>query len=536
MWRTSSDLAFVPVKVDREERPDIDEFCMAACQTLTGSGGWPLNCLLMPDGSPFYAFTYLPREPRNGTPGLIELLENIAYLWKHKKDAVERNARSLTDALAQQQTPVQPDNILPDFNRLAAGGTAVLARIFDNQYKGFGNAPKFPMAPYLIFLMGSENPDDRRMAFESLKAIRKGGIWDHLAGGIHRYSTDRRWFAPHFEKMLYDQAVMLYAYTEAYSVSGDSEFIEAADSIIEFTMREMRSPEGGFYSAIDADSEGEEGVCYLWGYSELQELLGDDAAVFADFYGATGSGNFEGSGRNILHQALSIKEVSKRYGLAITATETLLTSARERLLALRNKRVQPLLDRKIIAGWNGLMLAALAKYASIKSEKSIINEALRTKLFISGTMISAKGRLQRIYSNKQSDLPGFLEDYSYLTWGLLELFKATEDPALLLEAESLALETIRLFQLPDGRLTISGNDFEQLPMPLAGLHDGVIPSGISVFASNLMKLAQETGKEIWRKEAEKTVLCYKKSMINNPSASLFLLKTCQTPSEQQKCL
>ncbi len=520
--------AFIPVKVDREERPDLDEFCMSACQTFTGSGGWPLNCFLEPDGTPFYALTYLPREPRNGMPGFMELLENLAYVWRQKPDAVGRNAKALMDALQKNGEHGSNKNKSGNLKLVDRSAVNTLAKIYDRTDKGFGNAPKFPMPVYLLFLLGRDNPEEQLMALESLKAMRRGGIWDQAGGGIHRYSTDRRWFAPHFEKMLYDQALVSYSALEAFSITKDSFFLEMANNIIDFCIESLQSPVGGFYCGLDADSEGEEGLCYLWKLSELEQILGKNAAMLADYYGVKPEGNFEDNGENILYQAVSIEELARSHGLGVEDAETRLAESNKRLLEIRNKRIQPLLDLKILCGWNGLMVAALARGSAITGNKLWSDKALACNEFIMRTMIRKDGRLARSYMQATSKTSGFIEDYSYLTWGLLELFKATGSAVYLAEAERFTRETLRLFQLPDNRLLFSGKDAEQMPLPLANIHDGVIPSGVSVFLRNMVMLAKETGEEEWLKTAEKTALVYEDSIIRNPVSSLFLVKTCMS--------
>ncbi|MDD2501077.1 MAG: thioredoxin domain-containing protein [Geobacter sp.] len=504
--------AFVPVKVDREERPDLDEFCMTACQTLTGSGGWPLNCFLKPDGTPFYALTYLPKEPRHGMPGFLELLENIAKVWQHKQDAVERNAASLMEALAQMARPQQPTG---QFNLATVAGQAstTLRKMYDPHYHGFGKAPKFPMPPYLLFLLGRDNRAEQELALKTLQTMRRGGIWDQLGGGIHRYSTDQQWLVPHFEKMLYDQALVAYAGLEAYSVTSESAYLEIADNLFEFVLAELTAPEGGFYCGLDADSEGREGACYVWKKQEIEQILGAESALFCSRYGITEQGNFEEPGENVLFQALPVAEEPAE-----------ITAARQKLLQVRSKRQQPLRDIKILSGWNGLTIAALARGAALTNNQRWLEAARRAATFISSSLTRADGRLLRSWCGTPSTIPGFLEDYAFLGWGYLELYLAGKNAEDLAAAERLCRDALQLFRLEDGRLVTAGADQEQLPLALSDNHDGVVPSGPAALAMNLVRLAERTNKTEWHTAADETLNGLLPSLTQQPVSGLWLLE------------
>jgi len=502
--------AFVPVKVDREERPDLDEFCMAACQTMTGSGGWPLNCFLKPDGTPFYALTYLPREPRRGMPGFLELLENIAKVWQHKPDAVKRNAASLMEALAQMAQPQRPTGQLNP-SALADQASATLRKIHDPQYHGFGKAPKFPMPPYLLFLLGRDNRREQELALGALRAMRQGGIWDQLGGGIHRYSTDQQWLVPHFEKMLYDQALVAYTVLEAYARTKENRYLEMADNLLEFVLAELSSPEGGFYCGLDADSEGREGACYVWKKQEIEQILGDEAALFCSQYGVTEQGNFEEPGESVLFQANSNQTTD-------------LKEAQEKLLAVRNQRQQPLRDVKILSGWNGLTIAALARGTALTGNQRWLAAARRAATFISSALTRTDGRLLRSWCGTPSTIPGFLEDYGFLGWGYLELYKAGGDTADLHIAEKLCRDALQLFRTEDGRLVTAGTDQEQLPLALSDNHDGVIPSGPAALTMNLVTLAELTGKPEWKNMTERVLAGLLPSLVQQPTSGLWLLE------------
>jgi uncharacterized protein YyaL (SSP411 family) len=505
---------FVPVKVDREERPDLDEFCMAACQTMTGSGGWPLNCFLKPDGNLFYALTYLPKEPRRSMSGFLELLENIAKVWRHKPDAVNRNAASLLEALRQPAAaPTTAEQ--PDLQKLADQAAATLQRIYDPQLHGFGSAPKFPMPPYLLFLLGRDNPAEREMALNSLQAMRRGGIWDQMGGGIHRYSTDREWLAPHFEKMLYDQALVAYAALEAYSVTKDVSYLEMVNNLLEFVLCELTAPEGGFYCGLDADSEGREGACYVWHRQEIEQILGNDAALFCNQYGVTAHGNFEAPGENILHQT---------HPLSIPDEQ--LQKAQETLLTARNQREQPLRDVKILSGWSGLMIAALARGAALTGNEQWLAAARKSTDFISTSLTRSDGRLLRSWCNgSPSAIPAFLEDYAFLGWGYLELYQAESAPKDLQVAERLCKDALTLFKRDDGRLCTAGNDTEQLPLCLTDNHDGVIPSGPSALFANMSRLSKTTRSQAWCNQADQLLHTLLPAVKRQPVSLLWLLKT-----------
>jgi uncharacterized protein YyaL (SSP411 family) len=503
--------AFVAVKVDREERPDLDEFCMAACQALTNSGGWPLNCFLKPDGTPFYAITYLPKEPRRGMPGFLELLENIAQVWQHKPDAVDRNAESLMEALRQINS-AEADQTTVDLQLLAKGAEQALHKLYDKQFGGFGSAPKFPMPPYLLFLLGRKQPE-QQMALATLKAMRAGGIWDQLGGGIHRYSTDRIWLVPHFEKMLYDQALVSYAALEAYSITKEAVYLEMAENLLEFVLQDMTSPDGCFYCGLDADSEGREGACYVWQKKEIAEILGDDGPLFCDHFGVTEAGNFEEPGENILYLA--------RPETVIPAN---LATACKKLLAVRQRREQPLRDEKVLTAWNGMMIAALAKGAALTGNKRWLDAARKGISFIKQQLVSDNGRLMRSCMAGRSEVKGFLEDYACLGWGYLELFKADGKDEDLENAARVCREAINLFRRPDGLLLNSALDAEQMPVAIADHHDGVTPSGLAVLALNLTALHCLTKDDYWGDQLSALISRHQQLMQRQPVACLTLLQ------------
>ncbi|BCS54288.1 thioredoxin domain-containing protein [Geobacter sp. SVR] len=479
---------YVCIKVDREERPDVDDFYMTVSQVLTGSGGWPLNIFLTPDRRPFFAMTYLPKLGRSGTGGLMELLANISILWEQQPDRIEKNCRGIMEALGQlSQQPAQETIEITETVELAF---EQLSRSYDRDYGGFGTAPKFPMAVNLDWLIaqGTEgNKEALKMALHTLRSIRQGGIWDQLDGGLHRYSVDQEWLVPHFEKMLYDQAQIAMSAISAYQASRDPFFREMADTIFGFVAREMTSPEGGFYSALDADSEGMEGKFYLWDKSDVDRILGADADLFCSYFDITAEGNFEG--RSIPNIPVPLEEFCRQEDRSMAATERALERCRTTLLEQREGRIRPLRDEKIITAWNGLMIAALARGGVVLDTPAYTERAARAADFIQQRLQRPDGRLLRSYLNGPADIPAFLEDYAFLCHGLIELFEATLDNAWLDRALGLADQMARLFYDPSAQtFSKTGHDAEQMPVRASLEHDGVMPSAYSLAAGCLVRL------------------------------------------------
>ena len=481
---------FVCIKVDREERPDIDDFYMAVSQTLTGSGGWPLNIFMTPDKRPFMAITYLPKRGHGGMSGLMELLANIATLWRQRPDMIERNCQGIMEALEGARK--QPGNTeSPDVTLLMDTALTQLQNIYDPRYGGFGGAPKFPMPIYLSWLIEqgrSGHPAALEMALHTLRRMRAGGIWDQLGGGLHRYSVDQHWLAPHFEKMLYDQAMLARVATEAWLATGDDFFKAMAEDIIAFSLRELISPEGAFCAALDADSEGAEGTFYLWTKQEIDACLGADAGLFCRFHAVTEEGNFEE--RTILTAPVALEEFCRQHDLNIEETKRFLNRCRTKLLELRERRIRPLRDDKIITSWNGLMISALASAGVAFGNPEYLAVASRAVSFLRANLRRPDGRLLRSYLNGASEIPAFLEDYAFLTGGLLDLYEATLDMQWLNEARILANDMQRLFRDPaSGEFTLTGHDAEQMPARVSSDHDGVTPSALSRAAHALCRLA-----------------------------------------------
>jgi hypothetical protein len=480
---------YVCIKVDREERPDIDDFYMTVAQVLTGSGGWPLNIFMTPDKRPFFAMTYLPKHDRQGVRGLMGLLGNIAVLWRQQPEKIENNCDAIMETLENISRPIPQE--ARDLDELNRNAFRQLTGIYDSESGGFGTTPKFPLPINLSWLIeqgGGGNAEALEMALHTLRMIRRGGIWDQLGGGLHRYSVDRKWLVPHFEKMLYDQAMLALVTLEAFQATGAADFLEMALEIFGFVATDLTSPQGGFYSALDADSEGEEGTFYLWTRDEIAGVLGADAVLFCSYYDVSSYGNFEGN--TILNIPVDIEIFCVNEGLDREELEVLLEDCCERLLERRNGRIRPLRDEKIITSWNGLMIAALAKGGAITGSRDLVERSIRAADFILDSLRRSDGRLIRSYMGEPSAIPAFLEDYAFLASGLLELFEATLDDTWLEKALYLADETRRLFyDSTRGEFSRTGLDAEQMPIRASLEHDGVLPSPFSLAAKNFIRLA-----------------------------------------------
>jgi uncharacterized protein YyaL (SSP411 family) len=481
---------FICIKVDREERPDIDDFYMTVSQVLTGSGGWPLNIFMTPDKRPFFAMTYLPKRSRQGLRGFMDLLANIATLWRQHPDKIDNNCNAILETLENIAQPIPQEH--DDLAVLNKAAFQQLSGIYDKNRGGFGTSPKFPMpinVSWLIEQGAAGNLQAAEMARHTLRMMRQGGIWDQLAGGIHRYSVDQNWLVPHFEKMLYDQAMVAQISLKAYQASGDDFFLNMACTVFGFVLCDMTSPQGAFFSALDADSEGEEGKFYVWNSQEIEEILGDDAELFCRYFDVSRYGNFEGS--SILNIPVAHEDFCDEEQCDPVELELLLADCCMQLLEYREQRIHPLRDEKIITSWNGLMIAAFAQGAAVTGIQEYVDCASRAADFILRNLRREHdGRLLRSYMNGASDTPAFLEDHAFLTLGLIELFEATLDTRWLNEALALADESVRLFY-DQARCEYfkTGRDAEQMPVRASLEHDGVIPSAYSLTAKCFARLA-----------------------------------------------
>jgi uncharacterized protein YyaL (SSP411 family) len=421
--------------------------------------------------------------------GLIGLLGNIAVLWRQQPDKIENNCSAIMDTLENISQPIPQE--ITDLDELNRNAFQQLSGIYDEEMGGFGTAPKFPMPVNLSWLIEqgtSGNAEALDMALHSLRMMRRGGIWDQLGGGLHRYSVDQNWLVPHFEKMLYDQAMLALAAQEAFQADGDPHFLDMALEIYRFVSEDLTSAQGAFYSALDADSEGEEGRFYLWTKDEIDTILGPDSPVFCRFYDVGSYGNFEGS--TILNIPADMTEFCSRESLERDQLEELLEKCCQRLLEHRASRIHPLRDEKIITSWNGLMIAALARGGAISGVRDFSQRAERAAAFILEYLCRPDGRLLRSFMGTPSEIPAFLEDYAFLAFGLIELFEATLDTAWLNRAEGLADDMLKLFyDHGPGTFSKTGRDAEQMPIRASLEHDGVLPSPFSMAAKCFIRLA-----------------------------------------------
>ena len=518
---------FVSIKVDREERPDVDKIYMTVCQALTGQGGWPLSVFLTPRRFPFFAGTYFPKTGRMGLTGFVDLLDRMVTLWRNDRARLLSAGNQITDHI-QQFSRTPPFDKALGIETIQKGGRQ-LARTFDPQWGGFGGAPKFPTPHQLTFLLRlytrGQDPFDLEMIEKTLQSMRQGGIFDHIGYGFHRYSVDEKWFAPHFEKMLYDQALLAMAYTEAFQVTGKPLYAQAAREIFTYVLRDMTAPEGAFYSAEDADSEGEEGLFYLWTPNEVREILEEESAeLFCSFYDIREGGNFEG-GRSIPHIAAPVPSFAKSRNMDEQALISILQSSRERLFLARDKRIHPLKDDKILTSWNGLMIAALLKGYRALGEKVYLIAAQKALAFLLSTLQVKEGRLLRRYREGEAALPGYLDDYAFLSWALVEAYEATFDPAYLEQAIALTHSMLELFwDQENGGFFFTGRENESLITRSKDVQDGALPSGNSVAAFNLLRLGRLTGNALLEEKADALLQTFASQADAYPAAHTQLLQ------------
>ncbi|HPL62519.1 MAG TPA: thioredoxin domain-containing protein [Syntrophales bacterium] len=494
--------AFIPVKVDREERPDIDRVYMTVCQMMTGSGGWPLTIIMTPEKEPFFAATYIPKQSRFGQTGLEDLIPKIRRMWEERREELVQSAARFGDLLRRESAPARGE--MPG-EELVRSAYEDLRMRFDRQYGGFGGAPKFPTPHHLTFLLRywkrSHQQHALAMVEKTLLEMRLGGIYDHVGFGFHRYSTDERWLLPHFEKMLYDQALLAIAYLEAFQATGSRIYGKTAEEIFTFVLRELQSPEGGFYSAQDADSEGKEGKFYFWTVDEISRALGGEEAGFiSSLFDVQPGGNFrEGmdgrkTGANILHLSKSPEQIADEAGAGTDVIEMRVASALNALYEFRSKRVHPGTDNKILTDWNGLMIAALARGAGVLNRPDCLAAAEKAADFLLEKLMTGDGRLLHRYRDGEAAVTGILDDYAFLIWGLLELYESSFEVRRLERALELTGTVIRHFwDGADGGFFLTADDAETLILRKKEFFDGALPSGNSVSMLNLLRLSRMTG-------------------------------------------
>lgn len=523
---------FVCIKVDKEERPDIDDIYMAACLAINGHGGWPLTVLLTPDRRPFFAGTYFPKNSRQGRIGMLELLPRLAQLWQDQRDELLENAQHLTRHLRASNRSRPGDDLKPE---ILTKARETLASQYDDDCGGFGTAPKFPTPHYYNFLVRHAHLERHQptmeMVIQSLLKMRRGGIYDHLGFGFHRYSTDPQWLLPHFEKMLYDQALLAYAYLEAFQATQRAEFATTAHEIFRCVLRDMTAPEGGFYSAEDADSEGEEGKFYVWRREEIMAILGsEDGARFCHVFNCTDKGNFREestghhTGDNILHRRRGWQELADTLSMTKASLQTWFESMRVKLFEVREDREHPFKDDKILTDWNGLMIAALAYGSRVLQQPSLRKAAKRAFQFLMTHCSREDGRLVKRYRAGQAGLPAHLDDYAFTIWGALSLYDATLDAEYLAQARRLTRQAVTEFwDETTGAFYFTAVDSEAQIVRSMGLYDGAAPSGNSVMVGNLIRLTSLTGEHRYREQATAVVKAFAGQIAQQPTTACFLL-------------
>ena len=518
---------FVPIKVDREERPDLDAIYLAAVQQMTGDGGWPMTLLLLPDRRPFFGGTYFP--PRDGVRGarigLVTVLERARRAYQEDATGLANNAAQLVAELQRLPALVRGGDLPgPPVIRAAV---AQFAESFDSAWGGFWGAPKFPRPAVLEMLLRHHRRTGDARSLEmvtlTLERMAAGGIYDQIGGGFHRYSTDARWRVPHFEKMLYDNAQLVAVYLEAYQVTGREDFAQVAREILDYVLRDMTSPEGGFYSASDADSQGAEGTYFVWTAAEIDHVLGaEQGRIARTYFDVTTGGNFE-HGSNVLWRPAPLADVAAGLGLPAETVRQAIAGARVRLLDARSRRVPPLTDRKILVAWNGLMISALARGALVLDEPRYTAAARKAASYLLARAHGQPGRLLHSISEATAAGDAFLDDYAFLIAGLLDLHEAAPDPRMLAEAGSLANELEAGFADPSGGYFFTTARHEQLLMRAKPDHDDALPAGNSVAAANLLRLYELTSDDRFRTRAEATFRAFSHALATAPTSLPKLL-------------
>lgn len=525
--------AFVNIKVDREERPDIDNTYMLVCQMLTGSGGWPLNIFMTPDKKPFYAATYIPKAARHGRPGMRELIPWLNGLWNDDRDKIFRSANEITEAF-RKSTRSEAGETLSE--SILDETYKQFKQSFDEQKGGFGDAPKFPTPHNLTFLLRYRNRRNEERALEmaekTLTEMRRGGIFDHIGFGFHRYSTDRKWLVPHFEKMLYDQALLAIAYTEAWQAGGRPEFRQTAEEVLTYALRELRDENGGFYSAEDADSEGVEGKFYVWSIPEIRRILpAAEAELAIEIFNLKEAGNFrdevtgELTGQNIPHLNKPYRELAAERNLSEEDLRNKMEAIRNKLFEAREQRIHPLLDDKILTDWNGLIIAALARAGKVFGRDNYILKAEEAAAFLLDRMCNSDGSLLHRYRDGEAAITAHADDYAFLIWGLLELYEATFKPGYLNEALRLnEIFTNRFWDADNGGFFFTAEGSEELLGRKKESYDGAVPSGNSIAMINLLRLGRITATPELEEKAERIGRAFASEIRNHPTGYTAMLQ------------
>ena len=518
---------FVNIKVDREERPDLDDIYQKVCQIATGQGGWPLSIFLTPDQKPFYVGTYFPVLDSYGRPGFGSISRQLAQAWKEKPKDIEKAADNFLVALQKTETIKIPSKLEKTILDEAAMN---LFQLGDSSYGGFGSAPKFPNAANVSFLFRYAKLTGlskfNEFALKTLNKMAKGGIFDQIGGGFHRYSTDVKWLVPHFEKMLYDNALIPVNYAEAFQITKDPFYLEILHKTLGYVLREMTSSNGGFFSAYDADSEGIEGKFYVWKKSEIKEILGDDADLFCLYYDVTDGGNWEGN--SILCNNINISAVAFHFGISEDKIHEILVRCSEKLLNVRSKRVAPGLDDKILTSWNSLMITAFAKGYHVTGETKYLDAAKNCVSFIEKNLLSGD-KLLRTYKNNTAKINGYLEDYSYFTNALLDVFEIEPESKYLDLASKLGYYLVDHFwDSENSSFFMTSDDHEKLIIRPKSNYDLSLPSGNSVSCLVMLRLFHLTQEEKFLKIATQIMESQAQIAAENPFGFGYLLNTIYT--------
>jgi uncharacterized protein YyaL (SSP411 family) len=522
---------FVCIKVDREERPDLDNAYMTVCQVMGRSCGWPLNIIMTPDKSPFFAASYIPKNSRFGITGMMELVPHINKVWKTRRTELEtigEDIKHSIEALEKQgpQSELGEAELRDAYEKLVSK--------FDAENGGFGYAPKFPTPHNLLFLLRYWNRTKEKTALEmvekTLRSMRLGGIFDQVGFGFHRYSTDAQWLVPHFEKMLYDQALLALAYTEAYQATGAGKFKVTAKEVLDYALRDLASPDGAFYSAEDADSEGEEGKFYLWTETEVRKNLPrEDADLALTLFDVKTEGNYDEptrrrNGRNILHLAKPLEQIAAESNMTLDELILKLGKIRNVLFETRKNRVHPEKDDKVLTDWNGLMIAALARVSRVFGVQKYLQAAVKASNFVLKKMKTENGTLYHRYAKGEKKIAGFLDDYAFFTWGLIEIYEACFEDEYLQAALELTKSMIAQFwDEKDGGFFFTAKSAEQVLHRRKEAYDEALPSGNSVALLNLLHLARLSGDSAYEEKASKIIKAFSGELKRAPTAHTFML-------------
>ncbi|MBS3815999.1 MAG: thioredoxin domain-containing protein [Candidatus Thermoplasmatota archaeon] len=523
---------FVSIKVDKEERPDIDSVYMDIARSMSGRGGWPLTILMTPEKMPFYAATYIPKSGKRGMTGLMELIPKIRKLWENDRERLVEKGKTVVESLKKDELGMEKEldsSILDDaFDHLSM--------TFDDEYGGFGNDQKFPSPQNFLFLLRYSEKEEKadEIVHKTLREMRKGGIYDHLGYGFHRYSTDRRWKLPHFEKMLYDQAMILMAYTEAWLSNPDSLYSKTVEEVVAYVDRNLRSESGGFFSSEDAESSGKEGAYYTWRKEEIEDLLGKESDLFVDLFNVEDKGNFreeasnEKTGENVLLLEKTIEDFAVEKDISAEKLRDKVERMKNKLLDERLKREKPDVDNKILTDWNSLMVAALSRAGFVFDEERYIDMAEETLSFILDEMVK-NGELHHASIESEVSVKGGLDDHSFLIWALLRLYQSAFKPEYLKRAIDLTDTMMEYFWDEEkGGFFISRTDDDELPVNKKDVRDGAYPSGNSIALFDLVKLNQITGDEKYSEAVEKMIESFSGKISQNPAQFTMSMTALQS--------